>query len=138
MVLKDDILNYIDSDDLQQITESDDSIIDVSILDAEQIGSEYLINRFDIDFEYSQTGTARNSSLLKHLTAIALFFLFERLNTNILPESRSGAYDRAIQWLKDVRDQKIQTNLKEKTAPENEKGFGIRWGSTEKQINTKL
>lgn len=138
MVTKTDILNYIDDADLEQITGGDDSIIEFCTRQAETTAREYLQNRFDIDFEFSQTGTDRNESLLKHIIAIALFFMFERLNTNVLPEARASAYDRAVNWLKDTRDQKIQSNLKELTAPENEKGFGIRWGSNVRQINTKL
>ena len=138
MISKTDILYYIPADDLDQITGEDDSIIDFSIEDAENYAKEYLRPRFDVETEFLKTGIDRNKSLLNVLVHISIYLMFERLNTNVLPEARSDSYNRSIQWLKDVSSGKLETTLTEKTSPENEKGYAIRWGSSEKKINTKL
>jgi phage gp36-like protein len=132
MLVKTDLIKYVEESDLDQLTGSDDAIVDEVILDAEEVAREYLRPRYDIDFELSQVDPDRNRSLLKHLTAIAIFFLFERIPTNTQPEARFEAYERGVQWLKDVAKGMVDTKMKEYDSPENEKGYSIRWGSNPK------
>lgn len=127
-LIKDDLLSYMESEEIEQITDGDDSIIDTVIQDSEEFGAELLRQRYDVPFEYAKTGTDRNSQLLKQLTAIAIFYLSERLPTNILPEARFLAYERAEKWLNDVAKGFRMVNLKQ-ISPETQTGFHIRYGN---------
>lgn len=133
---KDDILNIIESRDLEEITKGDDTIIEEEILNALELVSEKLRNRYDLDYEFNLTGTDRNRQLLKQSVSIAMFYISERIPTNFMPESRQEAFDRAESWLLEVDEGKRNVNLRQLDA-ENQVGFPLRWGSTTLRTNKR-
>ena len=123
-----DLLVYITQRDLDQITEEDPVVIDESIKDSLEYAAEMLRHRFDMIAEFAKVAPNRNRQLLKQTIAVAIFYINERIPTDILPESREMAFERANDWLKEVQEGKRQTTL---TPIDEEAGTGhnISYGS---------
>lgn len=124
---KADLLNYMEQDEIDQITEGNDAIVDEVIKDALEYAAEKLRQRYNIENEYAKTGEDRHRQLLKQTTAISLMYLSERLPTDILPEARELAYDRAVSWLDEAGNGKRMLTLEPRNDEEQE-GWALRWG----------
>ena len=122
-----DLERYIDPDDLTQIVDGDVNVIPGAIADGLEFVKEMLRQRYDVEDEMSKTGTDRNASLLKQSIAVVLFYISERLPTDVMPENRGMAYDRAVDWLKECASGKRMPNLKEL---EDNTGVSIRYGNS--------
>ena len=131
-LLKADLLRYIDLSTLDQLTDGDDTIVDEAILDVEERIREKISQRVDTDSELTKTGTSRNRSLLAHSINLAIYYLFKRLYTDVLPEGRVQGMEDAEQWLTDIAEGNISV-LMDKQDEANQQGWSIRWGSDEKK-----
>lgn len=129
---KTDLTRYVDSSTIDQLTDNDDALVDEAILDAQDRVKEIIQARYDIDAEFAKLTTARNRSLLKHTINIAIYFLFQRLYTNVLPEGRIEAFEQAETWLKDVYSGRVMVDMA-KNDEINEEGWPLRWGSNTKK-----
>lgn len=129
---KTDLTRYVDSSTIDQLTDNDDTLVDEAILDAQDRVKEIIQARYDIDAEFAKLTTARNRSLLKHTINIAIYFLFQRLYTNVLPEGRIEAFEQAETWLKDVYAGRVMVDMT-KNDETNEEGWPLRWGSNTKK-----
>ena len=126
-----DLEIYIEARELDQITEDNPTVIDEAIKDAIEYVAEMLRHRFDTDDEFSKVSPNRHRQLLKQTIAVAIFYINERIPTDVLPESREMAYDRAVEWLKEVQTGRRQTTLTELNA-EGKTGYNIVYGSQTK------
>lgn len=124
-----DLEIYIDPRELQQITDNNGLVVPEAIEDAEEFVKEFLRHRIDVDVEFAKTGTDRNRSLLKHVSAVAIYFINQRIPTDVVPEARGVAYEEAVDWCKDIQKGLRQTSLTEKD-PENKEGYNITWGDS--------
>lgn len=131
-IVKSDLLTYIDESTIDQITDNTDTYVAEAIQDAEQRIREKISPRFDMDSELNKTGSNRQRSLLKHCINLSIYFLFQRLYTDVLPEGRVEGKDEAEQWLDDVYNGKLNVTL-DTNDDENEKGWPLRWGSATKK-----
>ena len=129
---KSDLLSYIDESTIDQLTDNTDSYVDDAILTAEDRIREKIQPRFDLVTEYAKTGTDRNRSLMKHCINLSIYYLFQRLYTDILPEGRIEAMSEAEKWLDDAYKGVIMLDLT-KNDEENETGWPLRWGSATKK-----
>lgn len=128
LLVKADLLRYIDLSTLDQLTGGNDTYVDEAISDAETRVREKISPRFDLDAEFAKVGAARNQSLVKHAIGLSIYYLFQRLYTNVLPEGRVEAYDMAEAWLTDVYEGRITVEMDKKDEA-NEQGWPLRWGS---------
>lgn len=133
-ILKTDIQRYLEVDTIDQLTDSDDTIVTAAIEDAEDRIREKISPRYDLDAEYAKTGTDRHRSLMKHCISLSIYFLFQRVYIDVLPEGREVAYQEAETWLNDVYMGKLNVDLATNDE-ENEKGWPLRWGSATKKGN---
>ena len=132
LLVKADLLNYIDLSTLNQLTDGTDAYITDAIKDAEARITERISQRIDTAAEYVKAGAARDRSLLKHAISITIYYLFERLYTDVLPEGRVEAYKMAEAWLEDINEGKITVALTKKDES-TQKGWPVRWGSEPKK-----
>lgn len=106
---------------LDQITESDHSIVDMAINAAEEELRSYLEannqKRFqdgrpllDLDAILSATGNNRNALLVTHCKTIALWYIIQLANVDMVYEHVKERYDRAVAWLKDLGSGKVNIN----------------------------
>ena len=131
---KSDVERGLDTYIIDELTDSNDLIVADAISDAEDRVREKISPRFDLDLEFAKVGAARNRSLLKHSIALTIYYLYERLNTRVLPEAKVTAWDLAESWLEDVYKGTITVTLEtnDETA---QKGWPLRWGSQPKKGN---
>ena len=131
-LVKADLLNYIDTSTIDQLTDGTDTYVVNAISEAEDRIREKISPRYDLDVEFAKTGTTRNSSLLKHAINISILYLFQRTYTDVLPEGREMANDTAEKWLNDVYEGRINVTLATND-DNNEQGWPLRWGSETKK-----
>lgn len=96
---------------INDISEEDFYIIEeVEEMAIEEIKS-YIRGRYDTDYIFSRTGKDR-SALIKRITLdYMLCFLYERLNTNEIPDSLVERCDKNTSYLKDVAKGIISPDL---------------------------
>ena len=128
-IQQNDLERYIDPEDLNQIIQEDSCIVTGAISDSIEFGKEKLRQRYDVDFEYLQTGTERKRQLLKQTIAVCLYYICERLPTDILPENRTISFDHACDWFKQCASGMIMPDLKT-LDDESQIGLSIRYGNS--------
>lgn len=131
-LFKADLVRYIDEVQINQLTDSNDTIVSEAIADAEERINEMIGQRVDTATEFAKVGVARQRSLLKHAINLSIFYLFERLYTDVLPEGRVNGKEMAEAWLEDIAKGNILVNLA-KVDETKQKGWPIRWGSQTKK-----
>lgn len=108
-----ELFNVMHQYQLLEITEGDDDIMLESIAAAEEELRSYLEANNQVRFRdgrpildlnaiLSATGTDRNALLVRHCSTIALWYLIERCNVDIIEQQVRERYDRAIKWLQDL------------------------------------
>lgn len=123
-----DCESAMEPDEIDQIIDGNSTVLDDAIADAEELASEMLRPRFNLDIELAKTGTDRNRQLVKQMVAIAVFYISERLVSNVQPESRLEAFERAEKWLSEVSRGMRQTDLTS-IDEEGQVGYRIKWGT---------
>lgn len=127
-LFKADLVRYIDEVQINQLTDSNDTIVSEAIADAEERINEMIGQIVDTVTEFAKVGALRQRSLLKHAINLTIFYLFERLYTDVLPEGRINGKEMAEAWLDDIAKGNIMVNLA-KVNEAKESGWSIRWGS---------
>ena len=133
-IVKSDLLTYIDESTIDQLTDNNNGYVNEAIADAEERIREKISPRYDMATEFAKTGANRQRSLLKHCINLSIFYLFQRLYTDVLPEGRVEAREDAEKWLDDVYNGNLSVTLATNDEP-NEQGYPIRWGSEKKKGN---
>ncbi|MEO8589419.1 MAG: phage protein Gp36 family protein [Flavobacteriales bacterium] len=67
----------------------------------------YLAARYDVAAIFGATDTSRNPIVLKYAIDIALWYLYNRLPANEVPENRLLNYQAADKWLGRVQKEEI-------------------------------
>lgn len=96
---------------LLEITEHDNDIVLQNIAAAEAEARGYLAALYDVDTIFSSTGAAREPLLMEIIKNIAIYHIARLSNVDMLYKQIQDRYDRAIVWLKGVRDGKTVANL---------------------------
>jgi phage gp36-like protein len=84
----------------QLIGLSGNSMLDLSVEMALSEVKSYLVQKYDMVFEYAQTGTSRSLQVVMAVVDISLYILHSRIAPNNIPELRQKRYDQTISWLK--------------------------------------
>jgi len=92
---------------LDAVTRSDLSLVEICEDRAVEQMKGYLQGRYDCDAIFSATGTARNQLVLMMAIDIALYHIFCAHNPQKLSQVRQDRYDRALEWLKKVSENKL-------------------------------
>lgn len=111
---------------------------------AEQMAREeledYLSGRYNLNRAFSQTGSARNMRLVMMCMDIALYHMVSWIPGNMGLSIREKRYEKAVKWLEEVRDGKLNPNLPLK-GDEGQDDFKpedaspMKWGSCPKNNN---
>jgi len=117
-LLKADLGSTMYGYQIDQITEGDDTIVDIAMAAAEEEVRSYLTGnnkndwqdgRFQYDAAaiFSASGADRNSLIVKMTVVIAKWWIVDLCNADIIYEQTKERYDRAVAWLKDLSSGKI-------------------------------
>jgi phage gp36-like protein len=117
---------------LDDITDSDDQIIEQSIAAAIEEIKSYLSQRYDVTQIFSQTGTARNALILENTKVITVWNVIRLSNVDAIYDIWRERYDRVIDWLKQAAAEKINPDLPPLLNADGEENLRIRAGSNTK------
>lgn len=92
---------------LDAVTRSDSSIIEICEDRAIAQMKGYLQARYDCNAIFSATGSDRNQLILMMAIDISLYHIFCAHNPQKLSQMRQDRYDRALEWLKKVSENKL-------------------------------
>lgn len=97
---KDDLKPSILTEELDEITRSDDAVVAQALVAAEAEMRQWLYDTFDVDSVFSATGSSRHPLLVQYGADISIYFLVASGQGGQDFEDRKSRYDRAIAWLK--------------------------------------
>jgi len=95
---------------IDQITEGDDTIIDIALAAAEEEVRSYLIGnnrvewqdgrlQYDVEAIFTAAGADRNSLIVKMTVTVAKWWIVDLANVDMIYEQAKERYDRAVEWL---------------------------------------
>jgi len=119
---------------LEEITESDDDILIEAIRAATEELKSYLSVNHDTDLILGATGDARNPLLVAYCKSIALWYIIQLSNVDMIYQQEKERYDRAIKWLKSVAKGELSPDLPLKTNTDTGLAeIRLRFGSAPKK-----
>ena len=133
---KDDYRFSISLAVLDTLTGGDDAIINELSAQAIEEAKSYLNIRFDTDALFALNGDDRHKAVMMYCKDLALYHLYSINTLSSIPETRVNRYTNALNFLKDVRDQKI--NLDKMPLNYSEARATVKSGTNEKRINHQL
>lgn len=107
---KNDLGSSIYGYQIDQITENNDTIVDMAMAAAEEELRSYLSPnykkewldgrlQYDVDAILSAEGENRNQLLVKHCATIAKWWVVDLSNADVIYEHAKERYDRSVAWL---------------------------------------
>lgn len=108
---KTDLALVILTDELDEITRADDTLVDSALLAAEAEARVFLYDSFDVDAIFSATGTNRHQMLVRLIADMAVYMLCARLQAGQDLDDRKARYDRAISFLKSIQKTESYADL---------------------------
>lgn len=103
-----DYLPYIKDQNLQRLTQTDESILIAAEEVAIAIVRDALSGLYDADAIFATTGDARPKQVVLWVLRIVLYQLYERLPAGLTPERVRDNYMEVMAWLRDIEDGKNQ------------------------------
>jgi phage gp36-like protein len=116
---------------LKFLTDDNDYLLNNAETEAVGIITDRLADKYSIAAEFAKTGSARNSSLIRWVLAIAIYTLYSRIPDEELPERIIKDYDDAIRELEMIAQGKLRCTLTLLTDSEGETVSRIRMGSND-------
>lgn len=92
---------------LAAVTRNDSAVIEICEDRAIEQMKGYMQARYDCDAIFSATGTDRNQLVLMMAIDIAIYHILCAHNPQKLSQMRQDRYDRALEWLKKVSENKL-------------------------------
>lgn len=127
---KEDYTSSINLAVIDAITAGDDSILNTLSETAVAEMKSYLNSRYEVATIFDYAPDDRNKIILMYAKDIALYHLYSINSLSSIPETRVSRYKKALEWLQDVCDQKINPE----GLNNNSKSF-VKTGGNEKRIN---
>ena len=115
---------------LNALTGSDDTIVDEFAAEAVEEMKSYLGMRYDVATIFNATGSSRNKTIMMYCKDIALYHLYSISTMVAIPEVRVNRYSKALKWLEEVNEQKINPD----GLPLNTKSL-VKTGGNDKRTN---
>lgn len=110
--------------------------INTAITDAMSEAAAYLSARYNIEREYSKSGSERNNLVVKIVRDIAIYNIYCISNPVNMPESRLNDYKSKISFLKDVMSEKaVIKGLERLTDATNGGSSYIKFGGNKPRTN---
>jgi phage gp36-like protein len=127
-----DLYSAIREYELADIVQGDPALIDIAISTAIGEMKPYLF-RYDCEQIFSARGSDREPLLVRFAVDIAIFELVSIVRPDQDLENRRALYNRAIGWLREVRDEKMPCGLP--LLPVDPEDTAVLSSSNHKRIN---
>ncbi len=130
-LLKSDFEHLIPLDEIDEITGSDDALINDALAAAEEEVKSYLRQRYNVVNEFAKTGTDRNDLLMRLVADVTLYELHSRINPRNIPAFRIEKRDDAIKYLGKVANPRHGLDMELELVDHGEnKGLDITFGNS--------
>jgi phage gp36-like protein len=120
-----------DSLELTNVITPNNELLTMVEKDSIEMLKIYLSNIYDTNSFLQQTGEDRNRVIVNILCDMVIYELLSRITTDIIPEVIENKYNKTMQLLKDIRDQKVSLNIPQKNLNYDSWG-GMVWHSDKK------
>jgi hypothetical protein len=131
-----DFESKLDPEIRNQITGQDDTLFDDAEAQAIGLIKDALADRYDIDSELAKIGTDRHVNMMRWLMNLSLYFIYERIPAQQVPERIVKNYDDTVHEIELIERGKRATQLtKVVDIVTNQPKRIFRWGSSPKRIN---
>ncbi|MDX9747418.1 MAG: DUF1320 family protein [Paludibacter sp.] len=131
-VLPAEITTHLGADQIEAISDGDDTMLQAAI-DAAIAEAKGYLRAYDIAAELAKVGAARNALLVIFVKDIAVWHFVNICHVNTSLELRQDRYERAVAWLKAVQKGEVKPDLAELEA-ENQTAI-ITYSSNTKRDN---
>lgn len=132
----DDFLMKMSEDIRNQITDTNNAILDDAEIHATAIIQDAFYDKYDLDAEFAKTGDDRHRNLLRWMLNLTIYFIYERIPDEQVPERIVKNYDDTIAEIKAIEQGKRNTSLTKLIREDNQrKETNFRWGSNEKRTH---
>lgn len=118
-----------------QITGSDDTILDDAELQSTAIIQDAFFQKYDLDVEFAKTDEERHNTLLRWMLNLTLYFIYERIPSNQVPERVVKNYDDTIVEIKAIEQGRRNTTLTKLIKEDGNFETNFRWGSNTKRTH---
>lgn len=132
---REDYLPKIRDKRLDQLTDTNTTILDNAEDAAIQVVKDALHSRYDVDVIFAKTSTGRDQQVVRWICNIVLYYLYERTPDKLIPEHITANYDETMEFLKALEDGKRSTQLERLTDDDDKPLTKFRWGSEEKRTH---
>lgn len=88
---------------------------------------------YDTDVIFAKTGTNRDKNVLRWMKMIALYYLYSRVEDDLVPERVIKDYDDTLKTLERIEDAIINAKLPRRIDTKGETKTKFRWGSNPKR-----
>ncbi|MGL4908153.1 MAG: phage protein Gp36 family protein [Bacteroidales bacterium] len=130
---KEELRSAIYEYQLGDITEGDDSIVEMAINAAIEEVKSYLSGKYNTDTIFAQQGENRNPLILAHAKTLAVWHIIQLANVDIIYDKAKERYDRCIDWLNRCANGKLNPDLPPATGDDGNIQSSVRFGSMAKQ-----
>lgn len=129
-----DFVAKISDNILEQILDGNNTILDEAEQSATAIIQDAFAEKYDLDAEFAKTVTDRHKNLLRWMLNLTLYFLYERVHDNQVPDRVVKNYDDTVSEIKSIEQGKRNTSLLKLIREDNaRKETNFRWGSNTKK-----
>lgn len=111
LLQKSDLQTFIRTYRLDEITDDNDAVIDAAIADAEAMVIDNLHATFDTSIIWNTTGNDRPKNVLVWIKYIALYYIYERVADDLVPERVIKNYEETIKTLRKIANGDLEVNL---------------------------
>lgn len=97
--------------------------------------SDKLSKRFDIESEIQNKGDVRNPTLVRWMTVLAIYYLYQSIPDDEIPERVIKNYDDVIKEMQRVASGKDNTNLSSITDSDGNSSTVFQWSSQKRRTH---
>ncbi len=114
---------------LDQIIDEDDTVLDDAEEDAIAEVKDYLFQNYNTELIFSQTGSQRSKNVLRWVKNVVIYYIYERVPDELVPERVIKDYDDTIEKLEKISAGDIAADLPRRQTEEGKPKTQFRWGS---------
>lgn len=131
-----DFETKLSTDIRNQITDSNDAILEDAELHAMAVIEDAFYNKYDLDAEFAKLEDERHKNLLRWMLNLTLYFIYERIPDEQVPERVVKNYDDTVKEIEKIEQGKRNTSLTKLIREDNDrKETNIRWGGNTKRTH---
>lgn len=132
-LVQNDYKTMLRDERLTQIVEGNSTLLADCSDEAQAKVTDSLNALYNCEEIFSKTGNQRHKNVLRWMKVIALYFLYCRVEDDLVPERVVKDYNDTLQTLERIEDGKVNAELPRRENSAGETKTKFRWGSNKKR-----